>query len=438
MDQRVITRAEFAEEVRRLAAELGEVVWEQVVEQGQAAGADQWMREHGAVMLRGMLGAAWTARSERLGVQGQCGCGGALRFRQHQHWEVHTVLPGRDVRVEVQYGQCERCHRGHVPVLAEIGVDEKGFTAGLQELALVAGVIEPYASGRDELLRRFAGVSVSVEKIERLVAQEGERAQAFLCAAPEPRPGAPGETGPCYVGLDGGMIFVEGRWQEAKLGCIYQARNRVELSATRAELLARQVVAVRGEPAALGALLWPRARAAGIEETREVVVVGDGAPWIWNLAAEHFPWRVEILDWYHAKEHVSTTARVLYGEGTERSAQWRREQLDRLWDDRVDDVIAGLRFLGAHQRSALKRQAVEDLQRYLNTNRARMRYRTFRDAGYQIGSGATESAIGHVIQQRMKRAGIRWGAAGADAMLALRSVYRSTGAWDAFWRARAA
>jgi hypothetical protein len=234
------------------------------------------------------------------------------------------------------------------------------------------------------------------------------------------------------------MIFVEGRYQEAKLGCIYQARDRVELSATRAELIARQVVAVRGEPAALGALLWPRARAAGIDERREVVVVGDGAPWIWNLAAEQFPRRVEILDWYHAKEHVSETARILYGEGTERSAQWRKEQLDRLWDDGVEEVIAGLRFLGAHQRRAAKRKAVEDLRRYFTTNQERMRYRTFREAGYQIGSGAAESAIGHVVQQRMKRSGMRWEAAGADAMLALRSVYRSIGAWDTFWRARPA
>ena len=101
-------------------------------------------------------------------------------------------------------------------------------------------------------------------------------------------------------------------------------------------------------------------------------------------------------------------------------------------------MIAGLRFLGAHPRSAVKRKAVEDLQRYLSTNRQRMRYRTFREAGYQIGSGATESAVGHVIQHRMKRAGMRWGGPGADAMLALRSVYRSTGAWDTFWRARAA
>ncbi len=91
--------------------------------------------------------------------------------------------------------------------------------------------------------------------------------------------------------------------------------------------------------------------------------------------------RVEILDRYHAKEHVSAAARILYGEETERSAQWRQEQLDRLWDDRVEEVIAGLRFLGAHQRSAVKRKAVEDLHRYLSTHRERMRYRTLREAG---------------------------------------------------------
>jgi hypothetical protein len=327
-----------------------------------------------------------------------------------------------------------------VPLLAEMRVDEKGFTEGLQELALLAGVMEPYAPARDELLGRFAGVSVSVEKIERLVAQEGQRAERMLGELPaeEPRVAGTAATGPCYVGIDGGMIFVEGRWQEAKLGCIYQARDRVELSASRAELIARQVVAVRGEPAALGVLLWPRAKAAGIDENRTVVVVGDGAPWIWNLAAEQFPRRVEILDWYHAKEHVSETARILYGEGSERSEQWRKEQLDRLWDDGVEEVIATLRFLGAHQRRAAKREAVKDLQRYLTTNQERMHYRTFREAGYQIGSGAAESAIGHVVQQRMKRSGMRWEAPGADAMLALRSVYRSIGAWDTFWRARAA
>ena len=88
-----------------------------------------------------------------------------------------------------------------------------------------------------------------------------------------------------------------------------------------------------------------------------MIVLGDGAPWIWNLAAEVFPNRVEILDWYHADEHVSATARALYGEGTPKATAWRQAQLDRLWHDGVEHVIAALRFLGTHQRSAAKRTA---------------------------------------------------------------------------------
>jgi hypothetical protein len=95
-------------------------------------------------------------------------------------------------------------------------------------LALLAGVMEPYAPARDELLGRFAGVSVSVEKIERLVAEEGRRAERMLAepAAEPPQVSGAAASEPCYVGIDGGMIFVEGRWQEAKLGCLYQARDR--------------------------------------------------------------------------------------------------------------------------------------------------------------------------------------------------------------------
>src|SRR5207247_10414552 len=96
MEERVTTRAEFQEEVRRLAAGLGEVVWEQVVEQGQTAAADGWLREQGAAMLRGRLGAEWRARSERLGVSGRWGGGGARRVRHHPRWAVRAGLAGRE------------------------------------------------------------------------------------------------------------------------------------------------------------------------------------------------------------------------------------------------------------------------------------------------------------------------------------------------------
>ncbi len=143
-----------------------------------------------------------------------------------------------------------------------------------------------------------------------------------------------------------------------------------------------------------------------------------------------------MLDWYHADEHISAVARGLYGEGTEKAAAWRTTQLDRVATDRVDDVIDGLRFLATHQRRATTRRVVDDLARSLTTPRARMRYQTFRAAGSAIGSGAVERAVSHVVQQRMKRVGMRWRAAGADAMLARRSIYRTTGAWDQFWTSR--
>jgi hypothetical protein len=301
----------------------------------------------------------------------------------------------------------------------------------------LAGVIEPYEAASTELLGRLAGVQVSTEKIQALVRVEGARADAQV-PTPPPRAAAPDRIpdAPTYVAIDGGMIFVDGRWQEVKLGCVFRGERRLA-DARRPALLEREVVAVRGTPEALATRLWPRALAQGAGE-RRVVVLGDGAPWIWNLAEVVFPHRVEMLDWYHADEHVSTVARVLYGEGRPKAAEWRQVQLNRLWADGVDQVIDALRFLGTHQRAAAKRQAVADLARYLTTNRERMRYATFRAQGYHIGSGAVESAVSYVVQQRMTRVGMRWRAAGADAMLALRSVYRSTGAWDQFWAARRA
>jgi len=429
--ERCTTREEFCQQVSGLAERLAQEIWTTVVDT-TSEGADTWLRARGGAWLRRVLGAALTARADRLGTPGTCGtCGGARGFRQHRPMRVHTVLPGRDVEVTLVYGQCAQCQAGVRPLVEELGTDAEGFTPALQQMATLAGVIEPYEAASTELLGRLAGVAVSREKIQALVGLEGARAVA---APPLPVAAAPPSVEPLTVAIDGGMIFVDGRWQEAKMGCVYDTADRV-VSPTRSTVTARQVVAVRGTAEALGAQLWLRADALGATQ-RRVVVLGDGAPWIWNLAAELFPRRVEILDWYHADEHVSAVARALYGEGTEKARAWRQSQLDRLWTDKVDQAIEALRFLGPHQRAAAKRVAVEDLSRYLTTNRDRMRYQTFRAAGYAIGSGAVESAVSHVIQQRMKRTGMHWRSAGADAMLALRSVYRSTGAWDRFWADR--
>ena len=132
-------------------------------------------------------------------------------------------------------------------------------------------------------------------------------------------------------------------------------------------------------------------------ESRKVVILGDGAPWIWNLAEELFTDRVEILDWYHADENISRVARVVFGEGTDEAAQWRKSQLDRLYEDAVDEVIEGLRFLKKRHRS--KDEEIDKLTGYLERNGHRMKYRTFRQSGYYIGNSYAPA----VQQQHLDR-----------------------------------
>jgi hypothetical protein len=425
------TREEFSKLASRMAQELAEQVWEELVETDQGiAQADTWMRNKGSRFLRKVLGEALTLRAERTGVEGVCPCGGVVEFRQRRPFQLHTVLSGRDVNVKVQYGQCADCGKGQTPLLNEMKVDREGFTQALQELSLLAGVIEPYQSASGELLRKFAGVVVSSEKIQSLVRQEGPKASDFMFQATD-EPAEPPEQAtqaPLYVEIDGGMIHVDGRWQEVKLACVFRGEDRVGEPGQRGELTQRRVIAIRGKPDQLAEPLWPLAVSMGADH-RNVVVLGDGAVWIWNLA-EMFPRRVEILDWYHANEHISHLARVLYGEATPEAEQFRCVQLDRLENDQVAEVIQALRFLRKRIRSKDKCKEIDKLIGYLDRNRHRMMYKTFKELGYHIGSGAVESAIGYVVQQRMKRSGMRWHAAGADAMLALRSVYRSHGMWE--------
>ena len=142
---------------------------------------------------------------------------------------MHTVLAGRDVELSAVYAQCCECRQSKYPLLEEMRVDQEGFTQALQELSLLAGVIEPYRSASEQLLRKFTGVVVSSEKIQSLVRADGKRAEGF---SKEPANEVEAGTSrrdkePLYVGIDGGMVFVDGRWQEVKLACLYTEQGRV-------------------------------------------------------------------------------------------------------------------------------------------------------------------------------------------------------------------
>ena len=151
---------------------------------------------------------------------------------------------------------------------------------------------------------------------------------------------------------------------------------------------------------------------------REVTVLGDGAAWIWNLASEHFGERTEIVDFYHASEHIWKVANALYGEGTETAKGWGHERVRELLEEGVTPVQRALKAATAQGAEAKEVLRVE--RGYFHTHATRMDYPTFRSRGLPIGSGVVESSAQRLVHQRMKKAGARWSESGARGVLNVR------------------
>jgi len=148
-----------------------------------------------------------------------------------------------------------------------------------------------------------------------------------------------------------------------------------------------------------------------------VVIVGDGAEWIWNRTTM-FVHRCEILDFWHALEHAWTFARLRYGEDSAQADRWVHQIAEDLRAGKVQDVIAALKRL--RPKTEELREGLKSLIGYYSENAGRMRYDEYLQLGYGIGSGAVESAHKQVVHARLRQAGMRWSEAGARRLLALR------------------
>jgi len=160
-------------------------------------------------------------------------------------------------------------------------------------------------------------------------------------------------------------------------------------------------------------------------------VLGDGAKWIWNLATEHFPDAVQIVDRFHAKQHLSDVGKSIYGATSELARAWAKARHDELDAGDVEAVLRALRVHADADEEA--RKCVE----YVETNRRRMRYAEFRAQGLCTSTGVVEAGCKTAIGTRLKRAGMHWTAAGADAIIALRCC-KLSGRFEDFWERRAA
>jgi hypothetical protein len=232
--------------------------------------------------------------------------------------------------------------------------------------------------------------------------------------------------GMLVVETDGVMVRYQNGFHEVKLGLVggqvagkLESPSYLALRASPDEF-GKRLLAEAARRGALEIVGWEGSvTGRGLAKLRKVVVLGDGAVWIWNLAAERFGERIEIVDYYHATEHVWALANAFYGKDSPRAKAWARRQCGRLLTNGADGL---LRALGAIKRC--HSEARETLRRekgYFRTNQARMDYPTFREQGLPIGSGAIESEAKRLVQQRMKLPGARWSDPGAQAVLNVRS-----------------
>lgn len=356
-----------------------------------------------------------------------CSCGSSMRFVDHRPRSVHTLWGW--IAIRRAYYHCPTCHRSEVPYDRDSGLGAEQLSPALAKACCTLAVDDSFAESARKIEQLF-GEAMAATTVEGLVHQVGavsaqqqeDQRQQFEATRQTPA----GEAQPqrLYVSVDGTTARERDGWHEAKVGCIYWEDEQFR---RHAYYLGRFC-----DSQTFGWYLWLAACRWGLRGAKEVIYLGDGAPWIRSEQQQHFQRAVFIIDWYHASEHLWDCGKILFGEGTMLTQHWVQERLSLLWDGRTRGLLERLKT-DRHGHRGKKRKTLNDLIRYVSTNEEQMRYDVFRDQDYDIGSGSVEGACKHVVGKRLKQSGMIWTRPGSSATLALRITWLND-EWDRFWR----
>jgi hypothetical protein len=271
-----------------------------------------------------------------------------------------------------------------------------------------------------ETLQRLLGIHADAKQIERVCHHYGELLeQQLLEDILKGGPAAAVTDGQRYYAMpDGGMVLTrEEKWKEMKMIRIFAQQQCVSVSKDRRYIGQSTYVAHLGKHKD-----FLRKAEYHLDSKSEIVFVADGAPWIWRWVESKYPDSIQILDFYHAKEHLCQWAEISFARNEEK-IRWIDCQSLLLLNDQVEEVIKNISKRPAF--SPLAKEKKKALMNYYSTHIERMKYRTFKSQGLMIGSGPIEAAHKNVIQQRMKLAGQRWTLKGAQQIANLRTTNKS-------------
>jgi hypothetical protein len=383
-----------------------------------------------------------------------CRCGQQAQYRELRTKPLLTAV-GR-VRVSRPYYLCPHCHAGQFPADAELDIENTEFSPGVRRMNALVGQAAPFEEGRQQM-KLLADLEVTTKAVERTAeAIGGDIAQGeqreIQRAVQLDLPVVVGEAVRIlYVQMDGtGVPVVKketaGRpgkrdgqpahTREAKLGCVFtQTTTDPEGHPIRDPDSTTYVGAIETAEE-FGKRLYVEAWNRGWSRAEKKAVLGDGAEWIWNLADQDFPGAVQIVDLFHARQHLWDLVRKLYPNDEASQKAWMKVHQKRLLDKgKIEKLVGALRTIrSAHPEVAEKIRIEAD---YFARNTERMRYPKFRRQHLFVGSGVIEAGCKSVIGSRLKQSGMFWTVRGANAILALRCSHLNS-RFETYWEARRA
>ena len=382
-----------------------------------------------------------------------CGCGQQAQYRELRSKPVLTAV-GK-VEVSRPYYLCPHCHAGQFPADVELDIENTEFSPGVRRMQAVVGQEAPFDHGRQQM-KLLADLEVTSKAVERTAEAIGENIaareqQEIQRAMQLDLPIIVGEpVRILYVQMDGtGVPVVKketvGRkgktdgqpahTREVKLGCVFTQTTWDKDGFAIRDLDSTTYTGAIETAEEFGKRLYLEAWNRGWSRAEKKVVMGDGAEWIWNLAEQHFPGAVQIVDLYHARQHLWDLARKLHPNDQVAQKAWMKAHQKRLLDKgKIEKLVAALRSIDSNAEVLEKIRTEAD---YFERNTARMRYPQFRRQHLFVGSGVIEAGCKTVIGSRLKQSGMFWTVRGANAIIALRCC-QLNGRFEDYWEARRA
>jgi len=383
-----------------------------------------------------MLGELLAADPGYRGPRVPCGQGHEAVFTGYRDKSLDTVL-GLVTLTRAWY-HCAECGHGLAPRDAELGVAGASMSPGLAAMNDRAAAAMPFA-GAASLLEELAGVRLTAKRAERAAEASGAAAaaavrdRAALIAGrkvvplpPSPLPdklyavidgtGVP-MTSRETAGRDGKGEDGRARTREVKLA-VFFTQDKLDKDGYPVRNRDSSSVIATFEPASVFAdLVKAEGIRRGAGHVRQLTILGDGAAWIWNIATAKFPEATQIVDLFHAREHLHDLARVLeFMLGSQKDA-WLAARMEDLDYGDTDGICNAAR---KYPLAGVKKDELATALGYFENNAPRMRYHWFRQCGLFVGSGVVEASCKTVIGQRLKQSGMHWTVNGADAIIALR------------------